>query len=324
MNMKVVLATRVAVDPVLTALKAIPGLEVVHCKDHGEVPAALPGAEVLVMSDPKGSEGVAIAASLRAAASTVKWVHMTTAGADGLLLNGGVPGDIVVTNQGGAVAPTVAESAMAMILAMTRRIPEIIARSARKAWIKEFDPPLMALEGRTLAIVGYGNLGRQLAKRARGFDMKIVGLSRSLAKDEFADEMLPLSELHPVLARADIVAVTIASFPSTRHIIDASAFSAMKPGALFVNVSRGETVDQKALRAALERAQLRGAFIDVTEPEPLPADHPLWDAPNLIIAPHAAGHGGTRTGARIAKVLVENMERYRKGEKLAFRMETGA
>src|SRR5690349_20966831 len=147
MNMKVVLATRVAVDPVLTALKSTPGVEVLHCKDHGEVPAALRGAEVLVMSDPKGAEGAPIAAALRDPACTIKWIHMTTAGADGLLLHG-VPSGVLVSNQGGAVAPTVAESAMAMILTMTRRIPEIIARSSRKAWIKEFEPPLMALEGR--------------------------------------------------------------------------------------------------------------------------------------------------------------------------------
>ncbi len=321
--MKVVLASRVAVDPVVAALRAIPGVELVHCKDHTEVPAALPGAQVLVMSDPKGAEGAAIAQALRAPGCSVQWIHMTTAGADGLLVHG-VPPGIQVSNQGGAVAPTVAETAMAMILAMARQIPLIAARSARHEWIKEFDPPLLALEGRTLAIVGYGNLGRQLAKRARGFDMKILGLSRSLAGDDLADEMHPLTALHAVLARADVVAVTVASFPSTRHIIDAAAFGAMKPGAMFVNVSRGETVHQPALRAALQRGHLRAAFLDVTEPEPLPADDPLWDSPNLVIAPHAAGHGGTRTGARIAKVLSENMARFRQGEPLAHLMETGA
>jgi phosphoglycerate dehydrogenase-like enzyme len=275
------------------------------------------------MSDPKGEEGVAIAAALRDPACKVRWIQVTTAGADGLLLNG-VPPGIVVTNQGGAVAPTVAESAMAMILAMARQIPVIVARSAKREWIKEFTPPLLALEGRTLAIVGYGNLGRQLAKRARGFDMKIVGLSRSLASDPLADEMHPLGELHAVLGHADVVAVTIASFRATRHIMDAAAFAAVKPGALFVNVSRGETVDQVALRNALTEGRLRSAFIDVTEPEPLPAGDPLWDAPNLIVSPHSAGHGGTRTGARIAKVLTENMNLYRAGQPLQHRMETQA
>ena len=86
--------------------------------------------------------------------------------------------------------------------------------------------------------------------------------------------------------------------------------------------ARGETVDQVALRAALGSGRLRGAFIDVAEPEPLPSDDPLWDAPNLIVSPHAAGHGGTRTGARIAKVLTENMERFLRGEALSHRMET--
>jgi phosphoglycerate dehydrogenase-like enzyme len=321
--MKVVVASRVALDPVVTALKAIEGLQLVICKDHTEVPQALRDAAVLVLSDPKGEEGKAISAALRDPGCKVRWIQVTTAGADGLLLHG-VPPGIVVTNQGGAVAPTVAESAMAMILAMARQIPTIAQRSARHEWIKEFTPPLMALEGRTLAIVGYGNLGRQLAKRARGFDMKIVGVSRSLASDPLADEMHPLSELHAVLGRADIVAVTIASFPATRHIMNAEAFGAVKPGALFVNVSRGETVDQVALRDALTTGRLRSAFIDVAVPEPLPATDPLWGAPNLIIAPHAAGRGGTRTGARIAIVLTENMNLYRAGQPLRHRVETQA
>jgi phosphoglycerate dehydrogenase-like enzyme len=322
--MKVVVATRVAVDPVLAALKAIEGLQVVHCKEHSEVPQAMAGAEVLVLSDPKGPEGAAIADALRQPGCSVRWIQVTTAGADGLLNNGGVPPGIVVTNQGGAVAPTVAESAMAMILALTRRIPYMAEHAARHEWIKAFDPPLMALETRTLAIVGYGNLGRQLAKRARGFDMKIVGLSRSLASDPLADEMHPMSALHAVLGQADVVAVTVAAFPATRHLMNAAAFAAMKPGSLFVNVSRGETVDQAALRQALVDGRLRGAFIDVTEPEPLPPTDPLWDTPNLLIAPHCAGQGGTRTGARIAKVLNENMALFRAGQPLQHRMETGA
>jgi phosphoglycerate dehydrogenase-like enzyme len=321
--MKVVVASRVALDPVLTALKAQPGVELVVCQDHAQVPQALRGAEALVLSDPKGAEGGPIAAALRAPDCTVRWVQMTTAGADGLLSQA-LPPQLVVTNQGGAVAPTVAESAMAMILAMTRQIPVIVDRSRRHEWNKDFSVAPMALEGRTLGIVGYGNLGRQLAQRARGFDMKIVGVSRSLDSDPLADEMQPLSQLHAVLGRADVVAVTIASARSTRHVIDAAAFAAMKPGSLFVNVSRGETVDQVALRAALEQGHLRAAFLDVTEPEPLPAGDPLWESPNLFIAPHTAGHGGTRTGARIAKVLTENMDRFRTGQPLAHRMEIEA
>jgi phosphoglycerate dehydrogenase-like enzyme len=319
--MKVVFASRVAADPVLSALKSHPGIEVVACPSHDAVPQALEGADVLVLSDPKGSEGAPIAAALRQPGNKVRWVQMTTAGAAGLLGHG-VPPQVVVTNQGGAVAPTVAEHAMAMILAMTRQIPTIIARSARREWIKEFSPPLLALEGRTLVIVGYGHLGRQIAKRARGFDMEIVGLSRSLTSDPFSDRMLPLRELHAALGRADVVAVTAAAAPATRHIIDARAFEATKRGALLINVSRGETVDSVALRTALQEGRLGGAFIDVTEPEPLPPDDPLWDAPNLFVSPHSAGHGGTRTGARIAETLRVNLARFQAGEPLLHAVET--
>ncbi|MBL0419855.1 D-2-hydroxyacid dehydrogenase [Ramlibacter sp. AW1] len=320
--MKVVLASRVALDPVLSVLKSQPEIELIHCRDHGEVPRALEGADLAVLSDPKGAEGPPIVRALQQPGRTVRWVQVTTAGADGLLMHGPLPPELVLTNQGGAVAPTVAEHAMAMILAMTRQMPTILARSSRREWIKEFSPPLMALEGRTLAIVGYGHLGRQVAKRARGFDLKIVGLSRSLTSDPLADEMLPLERLHDALARADVVAVTVASVPATRHLLDATAFQTMKRGALLVNVSRGETVDQVALRAALQDGRLAGAFIDVADPEPLPADDPLWDAPNLIVSPHSAGHGGTRTGARIAQTLTENLARFRAGQPLLHRLET--
>lgn len=321
--MKIVVASRVVIEPIVAALSAVPGLELVVCKDHSEVPQAMRGAEVLVLSDPKGNEGAPIAAALRAPDCSVRWIQVTTAGADGLLPHG-VPPDIVITNQGGAVAPVVAESAMGMILALAHQFPAILARSARREWIKEFPQTPIALEGLTLAIVGYGHLGRQLAQRARGFEMQVLGLSRSRTSDDMADEMHPLSQLHAVLARADVVAVTIASSSATRHIIDAAALGAVKRDALFVNVSRGETVDQGALRAALQDGRLRAAFLDVTEPEPLPPGNPLWDAPNLLISPHVAGHGGTRTVSRLLKVLTGNMQRFIAGESLLHRMGTVA
>ncbi|CAN5486174.1 D-glycerate dehydrogenase [soil metagenome] len=313
--MRIVFGSNVAREPVLKVLREVPDIELVEVNDLAEIAPLVESADALVLSDPRGKDGAAIAAALRQPGCRVKWIQITTAGANGLLVHG-VPAGVTLTNQGGAVAPTVAEHAMAMILAMTRRIPEITARSARHEWNKDFTPALYSLEGKTLAIVGYGNLGRQLAKRARGFDVKIVGLSRSLKSDPLADEIVPMTAINETLARADIVAVCIASTPSTRHVVDAAAFASMKQGAFFVNVSRGETVDQVALRQALVDKRLAGAFIDVTEPEPLPADDPLWDAPNLIISPHTAGAGGVGTGGRIAKVVKENIELFKAGRPL--------
>lgn len=313
--MRIVFATKVARAPVLKALESASNIELIACDDLADVASHVHDADALVISDPRGPEGKAISDALKRDGCRVKWVQAVTAGVAGLLTHG-APSHVVVTNQGGAVAPAVAEHAMTMVLTMARRVGEIIERSGQRQWNKEFDPPLMAVEGRTMAIVGYGNIGRELAKRAKGFGMKLIGVSRSGKGDDLLDEAYPMERLHEVLAKADVVALTVASAPATWHLINAQAFAAMKKGAYFVNVTRGETVDQVALKSALESGQLAGAFLDVTDPEPLPASDPLWDAPNLLISPHTAGAGSTQTGLRIARVVVGNVQRFQAGEPL--------
>jgi phosphoglycerate dehydrogenase-like enzyme len=245
---------------------------------------------------------------------------MISAGYDGLAAHG-VPDGVVVTNQGGAVAPAVADHAMALLLAMMRRIPEICAQSARREWSKNFAMPVASLEGKAMAVVGFGNIGREVARRARGFGVTVLGLSRSARPDPLADEMHPLSDLHAVLGRADAIVLCVASSAKTRHIMNAAAFGAAKKGALFVNVTRGETVDQVALREALASGRLGGAAIDVTEPEPLPFNDPLWTAPHILISPHTAGGGSTGGGGRIAAVITENLARFREGRELICQVE---
>lgn len=314
--MKIVFATKMPRPQVLAALNRVEGLTLVAPGDLSGVAPHVHDADALVISDPRGADGRAIADALRAPGCRVRWVQALTAGVDGLLSHG-VPDHVIVTTHGGAVAPAVAEHAMAMILAMARRIPEIVARSARYEWSSAFVPPLFALEGRTLAVIGFGSIGRQLARRARAFDLRVLGVSRSLASDPLADEMLPWTALDAALARADVVVLCVASNPQTRRLMDAARFAACKPGALFVNVTRGETVDQVALAQALRDGRLAGAFVDVTEPEPLPASDPLWQAPNLWISPHTAGAGSAETGRRIAAVVIDNLERFAAGRALA-------
>ncbi|MDX3905927.1 MAG: D-2-hydroxyacid dehydrogenase [Pigmentiphaga sp.] len=312
--MRVIFSTRIARAPVQRALESFPGLDLVICEDLSEVAPIAAQADALILSDPRGAPGREISAAIKQPGSKVRWVQLLSAGAAGLLAHG-VPAHVVVTNQGGAVAPAVAEHGMAMMLGMARRIADICERSARHEWNKEFSPPLVSLEGKTLAIVGFGNIGAQLAKRAAGFDMKVIGLSRSLPASPLA-EMRPMEALDEALAQADVVALCIASSPATRHIMNAQRFAAIKPGAFFINLTRGETVDQDALSEALTSGRLASAFIDVTEPEPLPPDHPLWDAPNLFISPHTAGAGSVHTGRRIADVVSENLRRFMGGEPL--------
>jgi phosphoglycerate dehydrogenase-like enzyme len=172
------------------------------------------------------------------------------------------------------------------------------------------------LEGGTLAIVGYGHIGRELARRARAFGMRIVTVTRSPRADEFVDDALPLDALHTALAQADAIVLAIALTPETTHLMGDAEFARCKPGALLVNVARGPVIDQGALVRALHDGRLGGAGVDVSDPEPLPQDDPLWSAPNVLISPHFAGSGSPRSVERIAEGVAGNLRHLISGEPL--------
>ncbi|MCX7685517.1 MAG: NAD(P)-binding domain-containing protein [Acetobacteraceae bacterium] len=300
---------------VTAALEAVPGALLTVVETLPELLAALPGAEALVTYDAPPPAAREVVAALSAPGATVRWMHLLTAGREGFEA-AGLPRALAVTWAAGAVAPTVAEHAMALLLALARRIPEMAEQTRAARWDRAPAARAVSLEGGTLALIGFGHIGREVARRAQAFGMRVVALTRRPAADPLVDEALPLDALHEVLPRADAIVVALALAPATRHLLDAEAFARCRPGALLVNVARGGLVDQAALRAALERGALGGAALDVTEPEPLPPDDPLWGAPNLIVSPHFAG-GGSRTSlARLADGAAANLRRLMAGEPL--------
>jgi phosphoglycerate dehydrogenase-like enzyme len=304
--------------PILAALKAMDDVEVLEAETVDQLVSFIPKASVLAMTDPSAADGARIAAALRAPDNKVAWIQALSAGFDGLMRHD-LPPSLAITAQGGAVGPPVAEHAIGMLLGLSRGLFEIGIRSRAQDWDRVLDPPIAALEGRTAAIIGFGNIGREVARRLRAFDMRIVAVSRGAPEDGLADDHMPLSDLHAALAQADTVIVTIALADGTRHLFDTAAFAACKPGALLINVARGEIVDQAALKEALDSGRLGGAAIDVTTPEPLPADDPLWQAPRLIVSPHTAGAGSPLAAKRIAGLLTENLRRFGAGEALLHR-----
>jgi phosphoglycerate dehydrogenase-like enzyme len=313
--MRVVFASKIARKSIIDHLKNVEGIDLVVLDELAEMPPHVKDADVLVIQDPRGADGRNIVEALKQPGCKVRWVQVVSAGFEGLTAHA-PPSHIQITNQGGAVAPVVAEHAMASILAMARQFPAICANSARHVWGKEFSVPVMSVERKTLVIVGHGNIGRHLAKRAKAFDIRVIAVSRSAVDDPNVDETFRLADLHEALAQADAIAVCIALARSTRGIFGAAEFAACRKGALFTNVSRGETVDQGALKAALESGQIGAAFIDVTTPEPLPADDPLWNAPNLVVGPHTAGAGSLHTGDRIGAMVADNLRRFMAGQPL--------
>jgi phosphoglycerate dehydrogenase-like enzyme len=304
---------------IIERLRAVAGTELLVVDQLAELLAALPGAAALIASDPPEREAREIVKSLAAPQNTVRWIHFVSAGQEGFAAAGMPPG-IVLTHPGGAISPTVAEHAMALLLALARRVPEIAAATGRHAWDRSMAQNVTTLEGAVLAIVGFGSIGQEIARRARGFGASIVAVTRAPKPSELADEILPLAALHEALGRADAIAVAIALANETHHLMGRAAFDACKKGAIFVNVARGGIVDQAALGGALRSGRIAGAGLDVTDPEPLPSDDPLWACPNLLISGHFSGSGSIVSQRRLADGAGDNLERFIAGRSLVHRL----
>ena len=217
----------------------------------------------------------------------------------------------------GVNARAVAEHAIALILSLARQLHVARDNQHNKHWRGMIADPALRedeLHGKTLLIVGLGGIGGRLARLAKAFDMRVVGVRRDPAKGAAgADEVLADADLLKALPRADFVALTCPMSPATTNLINAAAFAAMKPGANLINVARGAVVDEPALISALRSGRLGAAGIDVTVEEPLPATSPLWSMPNVIITPHTAGETAAYE-ENVIDILLENLGRIERGE----------
>ncbi|HPU53933.1 MAG TPA: D-2-hydroxyacid dehydrogenase [Burkholderiaceae bacterium] len=310
--MKIVVWSRIAEALLLERLGPIQGLEPQAVRDFASLPAALADADILLM--PGGDYSRTVADIVREHAARLKFIQLVTAGYEGLE-DHGVPAGVIVANAGDSWSPSVAEQAMMLMLALIRKLPMALDAQSRRVWESPLISPRMrSLNGRTLVIVGYGSIGREVAQRARGFGMRIVGVSRRALPDALLDEVRRADELDTVLSQADVVLVAVPSGARTRGLIGATQLAACKPGALLINVARGNVVDRAALIDALTTGRLAGAGIDVTDPEPLPTDDPLWSTPNLIITPHVSGASGPEGFARLADIVCANVARFVAGQ----------
>jgi phosphoglycerate dehydrogenase-like enzyme len=224
-------------------------------------------------------------------------------------------GGILLANGAGIGAPPIAEWVLARTLQILKRLPEHDTNAREHRWESALGSNL---QGRTVAIIGLGAIGREVARRMRAFGVHLLGMRRRWAEgmsDPDVDELFGPDALHEMLGRADVVVVAAPGTESTEDLFDAAAFAAMRPGAIFVNVARGTLVDEGALIHALTTGALRGAAIDVARTEPLPSTDPLWDAPNLLISPHSSTSGDGYAD-RAFDLLCGNLERLLRGEPL--------
>lgn len=217
----------------------------------------------------------------------------------------------------GVNARAVAEHAMALILAVARRLPEARDNQHKKTWrgmIGDLAEREDELGGKTLLVVGMGRIGSYLARLAKAFDMKVIGIRRDPAQgSNGADSIHAMGELVKLVPQADFVALTCALTPETTGLMSAAAFAAMKPSSVFVNVARGKVADEAALIETMKTGRIWAAAIDVTADEPLPPASPLWTMPNVFITPHTAGET-RRYEDNVLDILLENLERLWRGE----------
>jgi phosphoglycerate dehydrogenase-like enzyme len=256
-----------------------------------------------------------LVALLERFAPRLRWVQLPTMGYDPVELYG-IPPGVTVTSAGDAYAPTVSEHAVAMLLALVRRIPEAVRNSATGTWDQSNAIRIATLNGATVAVIGFGNIGKAVAERLRGFGARIVAVTQSGRADPLADETARPDAMHEVLARSDAVVLAVPLNGRTRHLLDARALAAMRPHAVVINIARGGVIDHDALREALTAGRIGGAGLDVTDPEPLPAGDPLWQMPNVLITPHVAGYGGDVAPRRILALVERNLEHFLAGEPL--------
>ena len=250
------------------------------------------------------------------AATRLRWMHASGAGVERYDLAQIAARGVMLTNSSGVSAPNMAEHVLGMMIALTRRFPRLLRAQIQREWRDEATHREVGeLQGQTVLIAGIGEIGRAVAQRAAAFGMRVNGLRRRADAPPPAgfDQVFAIGDLHAALADADHVVVTLPNTPRSRGLFDAAAFAAMKPGAAIYNVGRGPVIDTAALIAALESGHLGGAGLDVTDPEPLPADSPLWDMENVLITAHTSG-ATPRYWERQADLIAENIRRIQRGD----------
>ncbi|UCD75743.1 MAG: D-2-hydroxyacid dehydrogenase [Phycisphaerales bacterium] len=266
-----------------------------------------------------GIDGRYFSAEFLRAAKKLRWVQATSAGVDRYLAVPELRDNerIVFTNMQGVHGPTIADHVFGMLLALTRDLRYYLDDAQRGTWNRQgSDTEPIALQGRTLLVVGLGGIGREVAQRGKGFGMRVLATRRSdTPPPSYVDRQGKPDDLAEFLTEADVVVLCVPLTAETEGMIGAEELALMKRGSYLVNVARGKVVDTAALVRALEDGHLTGACLDVTDPEPLPADHALWGMPNVVITPHVSSRSALTGGAWRALYL-ENLRRFGAGEPL--------
>ena len=253
---------------------------------------------------------------------SLRWLQMCSAGVDHVL-ESDLPGHIRICRGGGLWNRPVAEHALAMMLALARRLPEAERDRSRRRWdFSAMVSRIDTLEGKRLLVLGCGEVGFALARLARAFDMRVTGIGRHPRVEEGV-QVHGGADLDRLLPQADVLAIALPGGAGTHHMVGARQLALLPAAALLINVGRGSVVDSKALVQALQGGRLGGAGLDVSDPEPCPQDSPLWACPNVIITPHVAGET-PRWPDKVARLVERNLRRFLAGGPLVYELHRGS
>ncbi|WP_198378431.1 D-2-hydroxyacid dehydrogenase [Neoroseomonas rubea] len=286
------------------------GIRFVEVRDRAALDAAIGGCDVLVCSGLWRNDLPAIAPRL-------KFVQSASAGTDQYDREVFRAHGMRLASGQGVNANAVSEHAIALMLALLRRIPEARDNQAKRFWrgmMGDFAKREDEAGGKTAVVVGLGRIGGRIARLCKALGMTVVGVRQNVAGGaEGADEVHSFRDLNSVLPRADFLILACPLTDETRGLVNAAALAALKPTAQVINVARGRVVDEPAIVSALQEGRIAGAALDVTADEPLPAESPLWDMPNVLITPHTGGETHMYED-NVLDFMMENIARLQRGE----------
>lgn len=250
-------------------------------------------------------------------APNLRWIHIIGAGVEHLRPLDWLPRGVTLTNNRGVHAAKTAESAAMAVLMLHNNLPKYVTDQKTRRWDPVFATPIA---GKTVAIIGVGEMGAAAARRFKALGLRVLGVRRGGRGRRWVDHMVGPDQLHAVLAEADFVHVTLPLTGETEGLIGAAALDAMKPGAGLINFGRGPVIDHAALADRLTDGRLSGAILDVHDPEPLPPESPLWEIPNLILTPHVSSDDDQSYIPLTLDLVFDNLGRLRDGRPLRNRV----
>lgn len=289
--------------------QAFPGIGVRIAATRDDLPEDLSGFDVLI------AFGIAIDDDMMRRARGLRWIQSLATGVDHFLRCPWLRPETLLTSARGIHGPAMSETVAFLMLSVAHEAPILAQNQQARQWERR---PWRLLHGKTALICGVGHSSTAVAHLLKAFGLRVLGASRTPRNIDGFDEIVPTGELARHVGRADFLINVLPASPENANIIDASVFAQMKPSAVFINVGRGETVDEAALTQALAEGRIAGAGLDVFQAEPLAATSPLWSMPNVVVTPHVAGYF-TEYEEFVMPIVKENMAHYLAGRLDAMR-----